>query len=111
MTPPAIPLRDLPIPTPSRMDITQARFLYASGLICRGGGIVSVDEAAAIAGMERRAFIQAMIDQGSAMEEAIEDALDVDLYFEAKEEAARSGEKPVSLDEALQKLGLDRNDL
>jgi predicted HTH domain antitoxin len=82
---------------PDKADLPAARFGIARSLI-EQGGIVSVNEAAAIAGMERKAFIKAMLELGGQTAEDIEDAVDVDRIKEVKAEMARTGEPNVPIE-------------
>jgi hypothetical protein len=58
--------------TPPKIESAQARFALATGLIYQGGGIITVAEAARIAGMEERAFVEAASALGEEMEEMIQ---------------------------------------
>jgi predicted HTH domain antitoxin len=93
---------------PQTINLADARFGVASGLIYQGA--VSLKDALQIAGMERRDFIDAMLDLGGKMAEAIEDAVDVEASREAVEEMKRLGLKGTPLEDFMKKRGIKLED-
>jgi predicted HTH domain antitoxin len=83
-------LKTIQLALPSRIEERAARFAMATGLIYQGGGIITVAEAAQLAGMEKAAFVQAVVALGPEMEEMIEQAFDMEAYREAKTEGGES---------------------
>lgn len=96
---------------PPRINESQLRFAAAAGLILQGGGRVTVDEAASLAGMDRRAFIGAIVALGPEMAAAMEDAIDADACREADEEMKQPGAKLIPFDQAMARLGIDSSKL
>jgi hypothetical protein len=93
---------------PQRVDRAKAQLALAAGLIYQGG-VVTVEEAARLAGMERRVFIDAMRGLGRSMAEAIEDAIDGEASLAAEAEMEQGGAKPIPFEQLLKECGLDPN--
>jgi predicted HTH domain antitoxin len=85
---------------PNTVNDASARFALAAGLIYQGGGIVTVAEAARIAGMELPAFVQAARALGEEMEEMVEQAFDLEAIREAEEDMAKPGGEPIPWERA-----------
>jgi hypothetical protein len=94
----------LTVDAPPKLESAQARFALATGLIYQGGGIVTVAEAARIAGMEERAFVKAASALSEEMEEMIQQAYDAPRIAKARARMEREGTK--SFDEVCAKLGI-----
>jgi predicted HTH domain antitoxin len=98
----------LPVNLPvQKVESAQLAFALAVGLIYQGGGIITVAEAAQIAGMEERAFVEAAAALGEEMEEMVEQAYDAEHCAKALAEMEREGGKTFSLAEVCESLGID----